>query len=173
MCSTLATKNSQRPSPLDGTRCSSAGLARTVRRYVEEIQKSVQKSDVDLREIHAQLMRLGGVSKAYEEEVAGVMRRPGGIAIEKLAKVNEIVARAERSLLLSDGLPGRPWYRHQIYAPGLYTGYGAKTLPGVRDAVEGQRWEEANQQARRAAQVVRAMADRVEEATRALNEARQ
>jgi N-acetylated-alpha-linked acidic dipeptidase len=146
------------------------GLARAARRYVEEIQKTVQKSDLDLREIHAQLMRLGGVSKAYEDEVAAAMRRPGGIAPEKLAKVNEIVARAERSLLLTDGLPGRPWYRHQIYAPGLYTGYGAKTLPGVREAVEGQRWEEANQQARRAAQVVRAMADRVEEATRAIKD---
>ncbi len=102
--------------------------------------------------------------------LAIAMKRPTGIAAEKLAKVNEIIARAERALLLPDGLPGRPWYRHQLYAPGLYTGYGVKTLPGVREAVEAQRWEEANQQARRAAQAVRAMADRVEEAVRAIKE---
>jgi N-acetylated-alpha-linked acidic dipeptidase len=95
---------------------------------------------------------------------------PEKLSPEKLAKVNEIVGRAERALLLPDGLPGRPWYRHQIYAPGLYTGYGAKTLPGVREAVEAQRWEEANQQARRAAQALRAIADRVEEATRVIKD---
>ncbi|HWJ39919.1 MAG TPA: transferrin receptor-like dimerization domain-containing protein, partial [Candidatus Limnocylindrales bacterium] len=146
------------------------GLSRAVRRYVDEIQKSVQKSDVDLHEIHTQLMRLTAVSKAYEEEVALALKRPAGLAPEKLAKVNEIVARAERALLLPDGLPGRTWYRHQIYAPGLYTGYGAKTLPGVREAVEAQHWEDANQQARRVAQVVRALTDRVEEATRAIKD---
>jgi N-acetylated-alpha-linked acidic dipeptidase len=146
------------------------GLSRAVRRYVDEIQKSVQKSDVDLHEIHTQLMRLTAVSKAYEEEVALALKRPAGLAPEKLAKVNEIVARAERALLLPDGLPGRPWYRHQIYAPGLYTGYGAKTLPGVREAVEAQHWDDANQQARRVAQVVRALTDRVEEATRAIRD---
>jgi N-acetylated-alpha-linked acidic dipeptidase len=82
--------------------------------------------------------------------------------------VNETVAHAERALLLSDGLPQREWYRHQIYAPGLYTGYGVKTLPGVREAVEAHRWDEANQQARRLGQVLRALADQVEEAARLL-----
>ncbi len=50
-------------------------------------------------------------------------------------RVNESLEHAERTLLLPDGLPHREWYRHQIYAPGLYTGYGVKTLPGVREAV--------------------------------------
>jgi N-acetylated-alpha-linked acidic dipeptidase len=161
-----------------------ADVARTTKRYIEDIQKSVQKNDLDLREIHAQLMRLAAVSKAYDDEVAVVMKRlgqnasektamekaPEKITAEKLAKVNDTIARAERALLLPDGLPGRPWYRHQLYAPGLYTGYGAKTLPGVREAVEARRWEEANQQARRAAQALRAIADRVEEAARILKD---
>jgi N-acetylated-alpha-linked acidic dipeptidase len=147
------------------------GVARTARRYVEEIQKSVQASDLDLREIHSQLTRLGAASKAYEDAAAIAMKRPSGIAAEKLAKVNEIIARAERALLLPDGLPGRPWYRHQLYAPGLYTGYGVKTLPGVREAVDAKRWDEANQQARRVAQALRAMCGQVEEATRLLKQA--
>ncbi len=48
------------------------------------------------------------------------------------------------AFLSPDGLPDRPWYRHQIYAPGLYTGYGVKTLPGVREAIEKDDVEEAN-----------------------------
>jgi N-acetylated-alpha-linked acidic dipeptidase len=147
--------------------------------------RSDQSIDMNLREIRAQLARLAVVSKAYEDSMSAAMKglvqnppEKNGpdrvtsekLGPEKLAKLNEIVARAERALLLPDGLPGRPWYRHQIYAPGLYTGYGAKTLPGVREAVEAQRWEEANQQARRAAQALHAIADRVEEATRVIKD---
>jgi N-acetylated-alpha-linked acidic dipeptidase len=65
----------------------------------------------------------------------------------KLAqKVNQAVYQAEKSLLVEQGLPKRPWYRHSIYAPGFYTGYGVKTLPGVREAIEQNNWEEAKQQ---------------------------
>jgi N-acetylated-alpha-linked acidic dipeptidase len=42
-----------------------------------------------------------------------------------------------------EGLPRRPWYKHAIYAPGFYTGYGVKTLPGIREAVEERKWDEA------------------------------
>jgi N-acetylated-alpha-linked acidic dipeptidase len=85
--------------------------------------------------------------------------------------VNESLEHAERTLLFPDGLPHRDWYRHQIYAPGLYTGYGVKTLPGIREAVDAKRWDEANQQARRVAQALRAMSAQVEEATRLLKQA--
>ncbi len=50
--------------------------------------------------------------------------------------------KAERSLLQEKGLPRRPWYKHQIYAPGFYTGYGVKTLPGVREGIEQRNWTE-------------------------------
>ena len=78
--------------------------------------------------------------------------------------------QAEKSLLLPNGLPGRDWYKHAIYAPGLTTGYDAKTLPGVREAVEAQRWDEANQQARRLAQALAALSANVEQATKLLNQ---
>jgi len=48
-------------------------------------------------------------------------------------------------LLLPQGLPRRPWYRHSIYAPGYYTGYGVKTLPAIREAIEQYNWVEAQQ----------------------------
>lgn len=52
------------------------------------------------------------------------------------ARLNDLLFKSERALLDERGLPGRPWYRHQIYAPGIFTGYGAKTLPALREAIE-------------------------------------
>ena len=64
----------------------------------------------------------------------------------KKEALNALLMQAEQQLTSEEGLPRRPWYRHQIYAPGFYTGYGVKTLPGVREAIEEQKWEEAQQQ---------------------------
>ena len=54
--------------------------------------------------------------------------------------------RLEQARTRAAGLPGRPWYRHHVYAPGFYTGYGVKTLPGVREAIEQRKWADANAQ---------------------------
>jgi len=62
---------------------------------------------------------------------------------DKRNELNEILYKAERSLINDNGLPRRPWYKHQIYAPGYYTGYGVKTLPGIREALEQRNWKEA------------------------------
>jgi N-acetylated-alpha-linked acidic dipeptidase len=62
------------------------------------------------------------------------------------ADFNRMLFQAEQQLLSADGLPRRSWYRHTIYAPGFYTGYGVKTMPGIREAIEQRRWEEAQQQ---------------------------
>jgi N-acetylated-alpha-linked acidic dipeptidase len=63
-----------------------------------------------------------------------------------LAKLNTLLIQSARKLTLDAGQPGRPWYRHQIYAPGAYTGYGVKTLPGVREAIEQDNWKLAEEQ---------------------------
>jgi N-acetylated-alpha-linked acidic dipeptidase len=64
-----------------------------------------------------------------------------------------------------DGLPRRPWFRHQIYAPGFYTGYGVKTLPGVREAIEEREWAQAETQVGRVAETLEALADEIDRAT--------
>ena len=66
------------------------------------------------------------------------------------------------------GLPRRPCYRHLIYAPGLLTGYGAKTLPGVREAIEGRRWTEAVDYIGRTAAVLDGVSTRLNEAAKLL-----
>jgi len=64
----------------------------------------------------------------------------------KRAELNQRLIGAERMLTSEKGLPRRPWFKHQIYAPGFYTGYGVKTLPGVREAIEQKDWKEAQEQ---------------------------
>ena len=60
-------------------------------------------------------------------------------------QLNAILYQSERSLLQQKGLPRRSWYKHQIYAPGYYTGYGVKTLPGIREGIEERNWQEARE----------------------------
>ncbi|MGA0211185.1 MAG: SDR family oxidoreductase, partial [Pontimonas sp.] len=69
---------------------------------------------------------------------AGVEGRP--LPPDVLARVNARLIRSERVLLSPEGLPGRPWYKHLLYAPGTYAGYGAKTMPGAREAIELKRY---------------------------------
>jgi N-acetylated-alpha-linked acidic dipeptidase len=62
------------------------------------------------------------------------------------AKTNQSLYRAEQQLLSVQGLPRRGWFKHTIYAPGFYTGYGVKTMPGIREAIEQKNWVEAQEQ---------------------------
>ena len=81
-----------------------------------------------------------------------------------LEQVNRHLLTAERLLTNEAGLPGRPWYRHQIYAPGVDTGYGAKTLPTVREAIEHRRYDDVAAGVDAIAAALNALADRLQEA---------
>jgi len=62
-----------------------------------------------------------------------------------LAEVNKLLIDSERKLTTAEGLPNRPWFKHQLYAPGFYTGYAAKTVPAVREAIEQKQWKQADE----------------------------
>lgn len=132
-----------------------------MRIYVNEIKKQ-SGSKVDFQAVLAQLDKMDTAAKAFEQ----AMQK----ATVPTAEANRVLLQAERALVLDKGLPGRDWYRHQLYAPGMYTGYGAKTLPGIREAVEASRWEEANREAGAVATVLEAMNRRIGEATRLLDQ---
>jgi N-acetylated-alpha-linked acidic dipeptidase len=90
---------------------------------------------------------------ALEEEVPYIDFSPLQNALSALDKAtqqqpvnNQALYQAEQQLLTKDGLPRRSWYKHTIYAPGFYTGYGVKTIPGVREAIEQRNWKEAQTQ---------------------------
>jgi N-acetylated-alpha-linked acidic dipeptidase len=80
---------------------------------------------------------------AYRGRAAAGLKLPA----TQRERLNVLMGRMEQALADPDGLPGRPWFRHMIYAPGMLTGYGVKTVPGVREAIEGRRWDEANRYA--------------------------
>jgi N-acetylated-alpha-linked acidic dipeptidase len=78
----------------------------------------------------------------------------------------------EQALTTPEGLPGRAWYKHAIYASGALTGYGVKTLPAVREASEAGRWDEAQQQIKNTAGVLGEYCDRLDRAATLLNQSR-
>jgi N-acetylated-alpha-linked acidic dipeptidase len=71
----------------------------------------------------------------------------GGAALasSSLTQVNKMLIESERKLTNAEGLPNRPWFKHQLYAPGFYTGYGVKTVPAVREAIELKKWKQADE----------------------------
>ncbi len=83
---------------------------------------------------------------AFEAARSAALTR--GLASTARDELNLFLRGFERRLTSDAGLPGRPWYKHQIYAPGQYTGYGVKTLPAIREAIELRRWSEADAQIR-------------------------
>lgn len=83
------------------------------------------------------------------------------------AKVDALLRGIDQTLIDPAGLPGRPWFQNLVYAPGTLTGYGAKTLPGVREAIEQRRWDDARAYVTKTAAVLNAYADRLDAAVKA------
>ncbi|MEO7041314.1 MAG: M28 family metallopeptidase [Gemmatimonadaceae bacterium] len=87
-----------------------------------------------------------------------------GAATASFVKLNQDLVQSERLLLSDAGLPNRPWYKHLLYAPGYHTGYGVKTIPGVREAIEQKDWSLAATQITRVAVALNAEATLVDRA---------
>ena len=100
----------------------------------------------------------------FDREAAAV---PADATLRQAA-ADHALMHIEQALLRPDGLPRRPWFRHQIYAPGFYTGYGVKTVPGVREAIEQKEWSNANRQIVIAAGVIDGYVTEVIRATEAV-----
>ena len=96
---------------------------------------------------------------AYDAAVAS-----GALTAEAQTRLNAALLGVDQTELSPDGLPGRPWYANLIYAPGLETGYGVKTLPAVREAIEGRRFDEAARYASTTAAALDAYAARIDAA---------
>jgi N-acetylated-alpha-linked acidic dipeptidase len=93
------------------------------------------------------------------------LRAGNGVPNTNLTTLNETLYRAEQKLMADAGLPRRGWYRHTIYAPGFYTGYGVKTLPGVREGIEQRAWTEAQEQIEATAKAIERYTKEVEAAS--------
>jgi N-acetylated-alpha-linked acidic dipeptidase len=107
--------------------------------------------------------------KAVEETNAN-----GGAALAaaSIAEVNKMLMDSERKLTNAAGLPNRPWFKHQLYAPGFYTGYAVKTMPAVREAIELKQWKQADEAIVVVAQVLQDEAALISSAAQKLAQAR-
>ena len=92
---------------------------------------------------------------------------PGGD--KQLTALNQMLIESERRLTDPAGLPRRPWFKHMIYAPGVYSGYAPKTMPGIREAIELRRWKEADDEIVRVARVLEAEATLIDSASAQLD----
>jgi N-acetylated-alpha-linked acidic dipeptidase len=103
-------------------------------------------------------------AESYDAALSRRMNDGPALDPDTRAALDGILMSVEHMMTYEDGLPGRPWFRHQIYAPGFYTGYGVKTLPGVREAIEQHNWE-------RAERYVGVIADALDRAAEAIGRA--
>jgi len=121
------------------------------------LQNAAQELKVEADSYHEMLRAYAGRSQQLNES--------------NLRSLNKTLFQSERTLLNPKGLPRQPWYRHQIYAPGFYTGYGVKTLPGVREAIEERKWTEASDEIQNSAAALRRYAASIRSARTLLNSA--
>jgi N-acetylated-alpha-linked acidic dipeptidase len=107
-------------------------------------------------------------AKHYRESLAKAQTGLGDDATGKLTAVNQDLIATERRLTDPQGLPRRSWYKHLLYAPGVYSGYGVKTMPGVREGIEQKRWAEAEAEIARLAKALEDEASVIEKAAKEL-----
>jgi N-acetylated-alpha-linked acidic dipeptidase len=146
-------------------------LSETVSRYIDEVERLAKRGEaskgIDFAPLRVAARSLGESARRYEEALTKA-RAANFQQVKQLKALNELLYKSERQLTREQGLPRRPWFKHQIYAPGFYTGYGVKTLPGVREAIEQKLWDEVAPQMKNIAASLQATASQIDAATRLL-----
>ena len=123
---------------------------------VDSLTRAAQRYE----RVYAQWVERGGVTQA------------GSAGASTLKSINERLLQAERALTSPEGLSKRSWYTHMLYAPGFYTGYGVKTMPGVREAIEQGEWTSVNPEISRVAAALTREAALVSQLAESLNAVR-
>jgi N-acetylated-alpha-linked acidic dipeptidase len=157
---------------LDNERAETESENRAIKEKLFDLAKDPKKTYVNPKpkedvpylnfsELDNSLTKLKETAEEFQKSYGNGLQLP----VEKQNELNELLFKAERSLIDPDGLPRRPWYKHEIYAPGYYTGYGVKTLPGIREAIEQRNWKEAQDNIGIVAKVVMSYNVQVQQAT--------
>jgi N-acetylated-alpha-linked acidic dipeptidase len=144
------------------------GLAADPTRVVGPPAREAPVPQLDFAPLDNAVARLKASARAYDESYARLLAGSLKLDAVRRARLNALLQGMEQKLTDARGLPGREWYRHFIYAPGVLTGYGVKTLPGVREAIEANRWEEAAAYIPITAAVLTRYCDALEQATAVL-----
>ena len=145
-------------------------VARFLRETVEDLRKNPKSKSMNWDLLEKDIEKIGLSAKAFGQVMYPLESRFASLDKAKLQKLNEAIFLSERSLSRPEGLPGRDWYKNQLSAPGKYTGYGAKTLPGIREAMEAGRLEEAQAQMKVLSECLIAYAEKIRVATKLAGE---
>lgn len=108
--------------------------------------------------------RVEASSRQFEEAMIRLRQSKRGLSSSAAQSLDRVLIANERALIQSQGLPRRPWFKHQVYAPGFYTGYGVKTLPGIREAIEQRDWKEMEKQTEIVSETLEAFAREIDRA---------
>ena len=147
-------------------------LADAMETYVEEIREThaamESPQEIDFEAIESALDSLRDAGQGYEDTLAGLSDASADAVLgnARISELNQLLYTSERRLGYDEGLPNREWFRHQVYAPGFYTGYGVKTIPGVREGIEEEEWEAARFYVRVVSEALASLTDQVREAER-------
>jgi N-acetylated-alpha-linked acidic dipeptidase len=122
--------------------------------------------------LQTSLTKLKESARAYDAAMAEAASAGRTLSPEAQKSLDAALIQTERAMTRDQGLPRRPWFKHQIYAPGFYTGYGVKTLPGVREAIEQRNWKEASEQVGVIAETIDHLAAEIDRATNIVKSSR-
>lgn len=150
--------------------------ADTLMRYVVDLEKlaaAKKDSKVDMKPVRNAVEALQAAGVAYEKAYAAIPKANTAqlLGRRELQELNKLLLTSEQKLGNTEGLPRREWFKHQMYAPGFYTGYGVKTMPQIREGLEENRFTEAQGGVRTVSAAVNALAAQVEAAAKALQQA--
>ena len=127
-----------------------------------------QVPEFDFKPLDAALARLSTSAWKYEEALLKFQK--GSLSPERKSKINALLRSVDQAFINSKGLPRRDWFKNMMYAPGYYTGYGVKTLPGIREGLEERKWNEVRLYIKEVSKALDRASENINSASRILSE---
>ena len=127
-----------------------------------------QVPEFDFKPLDAALVRLSTSAWKYEEALLKFQK--GSLTTERKSEINALLRSVDQAFIYSKGLPRRDWFKNMMYAPGYYTGYGVKTLPGIREGLEERKWNEVRVYIKEVSKALDRASENINSASRILSE---
>ena len=127
-----------------------------------------QVPEFDFKPLDAALARLS--TSAWKYEKALLKFQKGSLSPERKSEINALLRSVDQAFIYSKGLPRRDWFKNMMYAPGYYTGYGVKTLPGIREGLEERKWNEVRLYINEVSKALDRASENINSASRILSE---
>ena len=127
-----------------------------------------QVPEFDFKPLDAALARLSTSAWKYEEALLKFQK--GSLTTERKSEINALLRNVDQAFINSKGLPRRDWFKNMMYAPGYYTGYGVKTLPGIREGLEERKWNEVRVYIKEVSKALDRASENINSASRILSE---